>query len=221
MLEPDGTVVPVPSGSVGVSAAPVPATGGTLMLAEPAGGWNASLNGQPLAVVPSPAGSWAQAFRLPKGGGAVTVGHPGLPHDLLLLFELLAFLVVASLALPGIKVAELEAQVAATASAAEARATGRAGGKRAAGRSGARTARAPVGASAAGLAGAGGAADDATALVPSARRAADATRWTGRLRGAHARCARPGGQNEVSGWRQGAPGRGRPGRGRREPAGRC
>ena len=168
LLKPDGSVVPIPSDSVGVAASSVPAAGGTLMLAEPAGGWSASLNGQPLAAVPSPAGSWAQAFKLPKGGGALTIDHPGLTHDLLLLFELLAFLVVASLALPGIKVAELEAQVAATASAAEARATGRAAGRRAAGRTGARV---PARAAAAGLAGAGGAADDATALVPAARRA--------------------------------------------------
>ncbi len=210
VLKADGTVVPVPSGSVGVSAASVPVTGGTLMLAEPAGGWNASLNGQALAVVPSPAGSWAQAFRLPKGGGALTVGHPGLPHDLLLLFELLAFLVVASLALPGIKVAELEAQVAATASAAEARATGRAAGRRAAGRTGARTAPAPVGASAAGLASAGGAADDATALVPAARRAADATAGRagseGLTRGARGRAGRT---RAAAGGRAGRAGGGR------------
>jgi GT2 family glycosyltransferase len=167
VIEPDGTVVAIPSGQIGVPAASAPATGGTLMLAEPAGGWAASLDGQALAAVPSPAGSWAQAFKLPRGGGTLSIGHPGMTHDLLLIFELLAFLVVASLALPGIKVAELEAQVAASASAAEARPAGRAAGRRAAGRT---SAASPAGVSVA-LAADGGDPDDATALVPASRRA--------------------------------------------------
>ncbi|MDR2983338.1 MAG: glycosyltransferase, partial [Nocardiopsaceae bacterium] len=80
VVRPDGTVVPVPSGVVGVSDAPVPAGGGTLVLAEPAGGWTATLNGQALSPVPSPAGSWAQAFRLPAGAGTLSIAHPGLPR---------------------------------------------------------------------------------------------------------------------------------------------
>ncbi len=78
VLEPNGTVVPVASGQVGVSGVQAPASGGTLMLAEPAGGWSASLNGQALTQVPSPAGSWAQAFRLPSGGGRLDLGHTRL-----------------------------------------------------------------------------------------------------------------------------------------------
>ncbi len=191
VVKPDGTVVPVPAGQVGVSGAQVPAGGGTLLLAEPAGGWTAALNGQALAEVPSPAGSWAQAFRLPQSGGTLSVGHPGLTHDLLLLFELLAFLVVASLALPGIKVAELEAQVAATASAAEARPGSRIAGRRAAGRT---AARIPAGVTAAGPADADDEAGDATALVPAARRAdlAESGRAAseGLARGARARAGR-------------------------------
>ena len=172
VVKPDGTLVAVPSGPVGVSGASVPAGGGTLMLAEPAGGWTASLNGQVLSEVPSPAGSWAQAYRLPAGGGTLNIAHPGLTQDLLLLFELLAFLVVASLALPGIKVAELEAQVAATASVGEARTSGRAAGRRSAGRAPAHTpARRPAGPAVAGLSGAGDEQDDATALVPASERA--------------------------------------------------
>ena len=112
VTEPDGTVVTIPSGPVAVSAASVPAAGGTLILAEPAVGWTASVNGHPLAEVPSPAGSWGQAFRLPSGGGSLTLGHPGLSRDLMLIFELLAFLVVAALALPGIHVAEQDALAA-------------------------------------------------------------------------------------------------------------
>jgi len=68
VLENNGAVVPVASGPVNVSGATAPAAGGTLLLAEPAGGWQATLNGHALTAVPSPAGSWAQAFRLPSGG---------------------------------------------------------------------------------------------------------------------------------------------------------
>ncbi len=106
VLEPDGKMAPVASGQVGVSGAAAPASGGTLMLAEPAGGWTASVNGHALTPVPSPAGSWAQAFRLPSGGGSLDVGHTGLAHDLVLLFEAVALLAVVGLALPGIHVAE-------------------------------------------------------------------------------------------------------------------
>ena len=113
--EQGGTVVPVTSGATSVTGVPAPAAGGTLMLAEPAGGWKASVNGHALAAVPSPAGSWAQAFRLPRGGGTLTVEHPGMTRELLLILELLALLVVAALALPGLHVAEDAAVVAAAA----------------------------------------------------------------------------------------------------------
>jgi GT2 family glycosyltransferase len=200
VVKPDGTVVPVPSGAVGVSGASVPAGGGTLMLAEPAGGWTATLNGQALAAVPSPAGSWAQAFRLPAGGGTLTIGHPGLTHDLLLLFELIAFLAVASLALPGIKVAELEAQLAATANVAEAKAAGRAAGRRSAARTPARATTRPA---VARVAGSGGEPDDATALVPASGRAGPPSgdrAGAEPVRGARARAgrARAAASNRVS-----------------------
>ena len=110
LAEPDGTVVPIPSGPVGVSGARLPSAGGTLLLAEPAGDWRASVNGHALTPVPSPAGSWAQAFRVPAGGGTLDLGYPGFGRDLVLLFELLAFLAVAGLALPGMHVAEPEPQ---------------------------------------------------------------------------------------------------------------
>ena len=73
---------PVASGAVGVSGASVPAAGGTLLLAEPAGGWSASVNGHALTPVASPAGSWAQAFRLPPGGGHADDQPNALLHDL-------------------------------------------------------------------------------------------------------------------------------------------
>ncbi len=109
VLEPGGTMVSVAAGPVGVSGATVPVSGGTLLLAEPAGGWNASVNGHALTPVPSPAGSWAQAFKLPPGGGTLSLRHSSLVRDLWLLLEALALLAVVGLALPGIHVAE-EAQ---------------------------------------------------------------------------------------------------------------
>ena len=101
VVEPNGTVVAVRSGELGVSGAQVPAAGGTLELAEPAGGWHATLNGQPLTPVASPAGSWAPAFRLPAGGGVLDISRDQTGRDLILIFELLAVAVVAVLALPG------------------------------------------------------------------------------------------------------------------------
>jgi GT2 family glycosyltransferase len=114
VVEPNGTVVPIASGQVGVSGAAAPTAGGILELSEPARGWQASLNGHALVPVSSPAGSWAQAFRLPSGGGTISIGRSGLTHDLVTALELLAFLLVAMLALPGVRTAaELEAAAAA------------------------------------------------------------------------------------------------------------
>jgi GT2 family glycosyltransferase len=101
VVEPSGKVVSVSSGPVGVSGATVPSAGGTLELAEPAGGWSATLNGKPLTAVPSPAGAWAQAFQLPPGGGALTISHSQTGRDLILALELLLVVVVAALGLPG------------------------------------------------------------------------------------------------------------------------
>ncbi len=75
VTEPGGKVVPVSSGPVSVAAAHVPPAGGTLVLAEPAGGWAATLNGQPLTPLAAPVNGWAQGFRLPPGGGD-PVGEP-------------------------------------------------------------------------------------------------------------------------------------------------
>ncbi len=117
VVEPSGAVMPISSGLVGLSGAAAPAAGGILELSEPAGGWAASLNGHGLTPVASPAGSWAQAFRLPAGGGTLSVSRNSLLHDLLVALELLAILVVAVLALPGVRTAaEIEAAVAAVAS---------------------------------------------------------------------------------------------------------
>jgi GT2 family glycosyltransferase len=122
VVEPSGTVVPVNSGPIGLSGATAPATGGILELAEPAGGWSASLNGHALTPVTSPAGSWAQAFRLPAGGGTLSISRNALTHDLVTALELLAFVAVAVLALPGVRTAaEIEALAAANAELAQAK----------------------------------------------------------------------------------------------------
>ena len=104
VLEPGGQLVSVPSGPVSVSAAAAPRSGGTLELAEPAGGWTATLNGTALQSVPSPAGSWAQAFRLPAGGGTLGISHSQLGRTLIVVLEALALLVVIGLGLPGARV---------------------------------------------------------------------------------------------------------------------
>ena len=101
---PGGTLVTVPSGPVSVSGAAAPRSGGTLELAEPAGGWTATLNGTALQSVPSPAGAWAQAFRLPAGGGTLNISHDQLGRTLIVALEGLALLVVAGLGLPGARV---------------------------------------------------------------------------------------------------------------------
>jgi GT2 family glycosyltransferase len=123
VVEPGGASAAIGSGAVGVSGARAPAAGGTLELAEPAGGWNATLNGAPLTPVPSPAGSWAQAFRLPAGGGVLNISHPQTARDIILVLELLAVLAVAALALPGTRTAEEEEAVGGQAVAATQAAT--------------------------------------------------------------------------------------------------
>jgi hypothetical protein len=113
VVEPNGTVVPLRSGVLAVSGAQAPAAGGTLELAEPAGGWHATLNGQSLTPVASPAGGWAAAFRLPAGGGMLGVSRDQIGRDLILIFELLAVAVVAGLGLPGSRVTAEESASAA------------------------------------------------------------------------------------------------------------
>jgi GT2 family glycosyltransferase len=105
VVESGGQVIPLRSGTTSVAAAAAPAAGGTLELAEPAGGWNATLNGHPLTPVRSPAGSWAQAFRLPAGGGQLSITHDDTSHTAALILEFVVFVVVAVLALPGINAA--------------------------------------------------------------------------------------------------------------------
>ncbi len=105
VVEQNGTVVAVNSGPVRVAGASVPAAGGTLMLAEPAGGWSAALNGHPLTPLVAPVGGWAQGFRLPPGGGSLTVSHSQLSRIAIVALEALAVAIVLVLGLPGARVA--------------------------------------------------------------------------------------------------------------------
>jgi hypothetical protein len=97
----DGTAVPVPSGPVGTSTVIGTGTSGTLVLAEPAGGWSATLNGTALARTTSPVGGWAQGFVLPAGGGRLVITRNNTARHLSLAGEAVALLVVFALALPG------------------------------------------------------------------------------------------------------------------------
>ncbi|HME66298.1 MAG TPA: glycosyltransferase, partial [Streptosporangiaceae bacterium] len=96
-----GTIAAVPSGPIGVNTTVPPGTSGTLVLAEAAGGWSATLNGRPLAKLTQPVDGWAQGFVLPAGGGHLVITHDELARDLSLGAEAAAVLIVFALALPG------------------------------------------------------------------------------------------------------------------------
>jgi hypothetical protein len=98
---PDGAVVALASGQTGVNTTVPPATSGTVVLAEAAGGWSATLNGRPLAALTQPADGWAQGFVLPAGGGRLVITRDELPRDLSLGAEAAAIVIVFALALPG------------------------------------------------------------------------------------------------------------------------
>src|SRR5215469_12756389 len=105
VTETGGTVVPVASGPVSVTGARVPASGGTLVLAEPVGGWSASVNGHPLTPLANPVNDWAQGFRLPPGGGTLSVRHSDIGRTVVIGLTGLAVLVVVGLGLPGSRTA--------------------------------------------------------------------------------------------------------------------
>jgi hypothetical protein len=104
VVTPAGTVVPVASGPVGADTVIAPGTSGTLVLAEAAGGWSATLNGRPLAA--RPVDGWAQGFVLPAGGGHLVLTHSELARDVGLGCQAAALLAVFVLALPGTRSAE-------------------------------------------------------------------------------------------------------------------
>jgi GT2 family glycosyltransferase len=101
VIAPDGTVSVLASQQVGVSGASVPASGGTVVLAEPYGGWTATVNGAALKPLARPVDGWAQGFVLPAGQGTLTITRDNSARDLSLVLELVALLAVCVLALPG------------------------------------------------------------------------------------------------------------------------
>jgi len=115
VIAPDGAVTLLPSQQVGMSAVSAPASGGTLVLAEPYGGWTATLNGAALKPLPAPVDGWAQGFVLPPGGGRLAIARNDTARQVSLVIELVALLAVCVLALPGKRadlVAEAEALAA-------------------------------------------------------------------------------------------------------------
>ncbi|HZZ54877.1 MAG TPA: glycosyltransferase family 2 protein, partial [Trebonia sp.] len=97
----DGTVTPLAAQPVGMTAVSVPAAGGTLVLAEPYGGWTATLSGTVLKPLPAPVNGWAQGFTLPAGGGQLMITRNDLARNVSLIAELVAVLAICVLALPG------------------------------------------------------------------------------------------------------------------------
>jgi hypothetical protein len=84
-----------------VNATVARGTSGTLVLAEAAGGWSATLNGKPLTPAAAPVDGWAQGFRLPGGGGHLVIARNQTARDLSLGGEAAALLAAFVLALPG------------------------------------------------------------------------------------------------------------------------
>jgi GT2 family glycosyltransferase len=110
-----GTTTALSSGAVNMNGVTAPASGGTVILAEPYGGWTATLNGQALKPIATPVDGWAQGFVLPPGGGQLSITRNNLARVLSLFVELLATLAICLLALPGKRtdpVAEAEALAA-------------------------------------------------------------------------------------------------------------
>ena len=97
----DGTVTPLAAQPVGMTAVSAPAAGGTLVLAEPYGGWTAMLGGTALKPLPAPVNGWAQGFTLPAGGGQLVITRNDLARNVSLIAELVAVLAICVLALPG------------------------------------------------------------------------------------------------------------------------
>jgi hypothetical protein len=84
-----------------VNARLAPGTSGTVVLAEAASGWSATLDGKPLTALAAPVNGWAQGFTLPAGGGHLVITRNETARNLSLGAEAAALLVVLVLALPG------------------------------------------------------------------------------------------------------------------------
>jgi GT2 family glycosyltransferase len=145
-----GTISTLPSQPVGMSGVRVPASGGTVVLAEPYGGWTATLNGAMLKPLAAPVDGWAQGFLLPPGGGRLVITRNNVARHLSLIAELIALLAVCVLALPGKRAAPAEeaqalAAVRVTQHSRQARAVQRSAGSKRSGRAGRRALQAARG----------------------------------------------------------------------------
>ena len=101
VIAADGTVTPLTANQVSMSGTTAPAGGGTLVLAEPYGGWTATVNGRALRPVAPAVDGWAQGFVLPAGGGKLSLSRNDLAREASLLAELIVLVAVCMLALPG------------------------------------------------------------------------------------------------------------------------
>lgn len=105
ITQPDGTSVPVASGTDDVATRIDPGPDGRILnLAErPDAGWRATLDGRPLKPAPAAArgdGTWGQAFQLPASGGQLAVTYEGGSRNVWLMAQGALLLVVVILALP-------------------------------------------------------------------------------------------------------------------------
>ena len=127
VIAPDGTVTTLAANPVSMSGASAPVAGGTLVLAEPYGGWTATLNGKALHPIATPVDGWAQGFVLPPGSGRLSVSRNDLAREASLVAELIVALAVCMLALPGKRAdpAEQAEAMAALLAARDARRAGR------------------------------------------------------------------------------------------------
>jgi hypothetical protein len=105
----DGSVTALPAPAGGTSSIPASTAGGTLVLAEPYGGWTATVNGRALMPLPRAVDGWAQGFTLPASGGQLVIRRDNTARDISLIAEVLAVLAVAVLALPGSRAAQATA----------------------------------------------------------------------------------------------------------------
>src|SRR3984885_9275969 len=167
---PDGTVTTLSANPVSMSDASAPAAGGTLTLAEPYGGWTATLNGRALPPIAAPVDGWAQGVVLPAGGGKLSISRNDLAREASLLSELIVVLAVCMLALPGKRAdpAEQAEAMAALRAARDARRSS--GGSRLFARGAARPDVASAGLADDGLADDGLAAAEAATADPGGRR---------------------------------------------------
>ncbi|MEU8266747.1 glycosyltransferase family 2 protein [Sphaerisporangium sp. NPDC049002] len=100
------TPVPYTEAAGGGLTVSVPVGQGTrtLVLAEPAGGWNATAGGSSLAG--RTVDGWAQGFDVPAAGGRVTVEYGAFWHDVWLWVQVALVALVLVLASPGARSAE-------------------------------------------------------------------------------------------------------------------